>query len=138
MPLIPGAVLTMNSAGVVSGTDPSMALARGLVHAEHFVAPALVALDAAIAAEEGAASPDAAAIAALEDQKLAIVAAWNDAQAPYLLADAAAICEHVATNLRMTFTDAVRVQRIPDPATAFAFCEGPNAGFPVDVDGAFS
>lgn len=125
MPLIPGVALSMNSSGVVSGTASSMALVRGQANALRCVQPAFDALDDAMADPDNPLDPAAAAT-----QKQAIVDAWNDTQAPLILADSQAICSHVLAHLRITLTSAHGgMQRIPDPATPFAWCEAPNPDF---------
>jgi hypothetical protein len=105
MPLVPGVALSMNSAGVVSGTLGSMALARGQANALYTVAPALAAIDAAIAAPppDGVAG-NADAIDALEEQKQAVVDAWNVLWAPLILADTDAICQHLIDNANIRVT----------------------------------
>jgi len=137
MPLIPGTTLTMSTLGVVTGTASSMALARGQANALYTVAPSFAAIDAAIAAEEAKDSPDADAIAALEDQKLAVVDAWNEMQAPIIIADSAAICAHILANLRITLTsEHDGMQRVPEDLTAYTYCAAPNPDF--ILEGAFT
>lgn len=122
MPLMPGTTLTMNAAGVVTGTANSMALVRGQANALRTVAPSFAAIDDAVA--------DGLDAAKAAEHKQKIVDAWNATQAPLILADSGAICSHILANLRITLTSAHGgMQRVPDPPTAFAWCEAPNPDF---------
>lgn len=129
--MLAGADPVMAANGTVTGTANSLSLALAQAHASRFVTAALAAVDAAIAAEQAAASPDATAIAAMEDQKVAIVAAWNDEQAPWLQDMAAAIISHITTYAEVstviTSAGGGGLQRLPDPPDALAGTLAPSS-----------
>jgi hypothetical protein len=130
--MLAGADPVMAANGTVTGTANSLALALGQANAARFVVPALAAIDAVIAAAppDGVAG-NADAIAALEDQKQAVVDAWNESQAPWLQDMAAVIITHITTYAEVdveteTFVKTTdEIQRIPSSIVAGEPTDGP-------------
>jgi hypothetical protein len=133
MAMLAGADPVMDAAGAVTGTANSLALGLGQAHAARFVAPALTAIDAEVTALR--LDSDAA-----DDQKAAIVEAWNDQQAPWLQDMAAAIISHITTYAAVTtIIDSALgggLQRLPDPPDALAGTLAPSSD--VNLEGTIS
>ena len=123
MARLAGADPVMDAAGAVTGTANSLALGLGQAHAARFVVPALALIDAEVTALR--LDSDAG-----DDQKAAIVEAWNDQQAPWLQDMAAAIISHIttyaATNTPIT-TSRGGLQKLPDPPVAGAGTIAPDS-----------
>lgn len=132
--MLAGADPVMAANGTVTGTANSLSLAMGQAHAARFIAPALAAIDAAVVAGLDADAGD--------DQKAAIVAAWNDEQAPWLQDLAEAIISHITTYAEVDVTSELTIQstdgglqRLPD--SPFDETIGPltNVTLPVTTAG---
>lgn len=112
--MLAGANPAMAANGTVTGTANSLALALGQAHGARFITPALALIAAEVTA--GRLDSDAA-----DEQKAAIVDAWNDLQAPWLQDMADAIISHITTHADIELTISATsggagLQRVPDPA----------------------
>lgn len=123
MTMLAGANPAMAANGTVTGTANSLALALGQAHGARFITPALTLIAAEVTA--GRLDSDAA-----DEQKAAIVDAWNDLQAPWLQDMADVIISHVTTYAVTTTTISTSrsgLQTLPDPPDAGAGTAAPDS-----------